>query len=174
VLYSAFLCKDFVAGAVKLAPSDEPDLTKRPGCSTCHQTLEPMAAYFTRVAETDWTWLPAQLFPAAGCAKAANSGLCKQIYDPAFHMLRGAYAAPAHVEAGPAGLAQQIVDAPEFAPCVVQNVAQALLGRQLEPEDDAWKTQLVKTFVDGGYRMRSLVRAIVTSPRYRAGNDVRP
>jgi Protein of unknown function (DUF1585) len=46
-----------------------------------------------------------------------------------------------------------------------------LLGRALAPEDDAWKTQLTKTFVDGGYRMKPLVRAIVTSPRYRAGND---
>ena len=63
VAYSAFLCKDFVADTAKLAPSDEPDLTKRPGCSTCHQTLEPMAAYFTRVAESDWTWLPATSVP---------------------------------------------------------------------------------------------------------------
>jgi hypothetical protein len=69
------------------------------------------------------------------------------------------------------GLAHEVASAPEFAPCVVQNVAQSLLGRTLEPDDDAWKTQLVKTFVDGGYRMRALVRAILTSPRYRAGND---
>jgi hypothetical protein len=172
VAYSAFLCKDFVADSVKLAPSDEPDLTKRPGCSACHQTLEPMAAYFTRVAESDWTWLPASTFPTRGCAGRPQQ-VCKQVYDPAFDALRGAYAAPAHAEAGPAGLAREIVDAPEFAPCVVQNVAQALLGRALAPEDDAWKTQLVKKFVDGGYRMRALVRAIVTSPRYRAGNDLR-
>jgi hypothetical protein len=100
-------------------------------------------------------------------------GKNKQFYDPAFDMLRGAYAAPSHAEAGPAGLAHDIVTAPEFAPCVVQTVAQNLLGRALVPEDDAWKTQLVKTFVDGGYRMRALVRAIVLSPRYRAGNDRR-
>ena len=174
VAYNAFLCKDFVADSVKLAPSNEPDLTKRPGCSTCHQTLEPMAAYFTRVAESDWTWLPATTFPMSNprCGKGEKmNGLCKQIYDPAFDMLRGGYAAPSHAESGPTGLAQDIVSAPEFAPCVVQNVAQSLLGRVLEPDDDAWKTQLVKTFVDGGYRMRALVRAIVTSPRYRAGND---
>ena len=41
---SAFLCNEFVADTVKLTPSTEPDLTKRPGCSSCHQTLEPMAA----------------------------------------------------------------------------------------------------------------------------------
>ena len=174
VLYSAFLCKDFVADSVKLEPSTDPDLTKRPGCSACHQTLEPMAAYFTRIAESDWTWLPASLFPMTQpkCEGPKASGLCKQIYDPAFAKLRGAYAAPAHADGGPGALAQELVSAPEFAPCVVQNVAASLLGRQLGPEDDAWKTQLVKVFVDGGYRMKALVRAIVKSPHYRAGNDL--
>ena len=171
VLYSAFLCKDFVADTVKLAPSTEPDLTKRPGCSSCHQTLEPMAAYFTRISESDWTYLPASKLPAAqGTCKGAG---CKALYDPAFNMLRGAYAAPAHAETGPAGLAQELIASPELAPCVVQQVAQSLLGRQLAPEDDAWKAQLAKRFVDGGFRMKALVRAIVTSPRYRAGNDRR-
>jgi hypothetical protein len=169
VIYSAFLCKDFVADTVKLAPSTEPDLTKRPGCSTCHQTLEPMAAYFTRVAESDWTYLPATQLPLA---QACKNGACKSYYDPAFGSLRGAYAAPSHAESGPSGFAAEITTAPEFAPCVVQNVAQSLLGRPLAAEDDAWKTELVKTFVDGGYRMRALVRAIVMSPRYRSGNDV--
>ena len=145
VVYNAFLCKDFVADTVKLAPSNEPDLTKRPGCSTCHQTLEPMAAYFGHVAESDWTWLPA--LPPLTLAT--------------------------HASAGPAGLAHEITTAPEFAPCVVQNVAQSLLGRPLQPEDEPWKNQLVKVFVDGGYRMRALVRAIVTSPRYRAANDAK-
>ena len=72
---------------------------------------------------------------------------------------------------GRPGSRSDLVTAPEFAPCVVENVAQSLLGRSLAPEDDAWKLQLVKTFVDGGYRMKALVRAIVKSPRYRAGND---
>ena len=168
VLYNAFLCKDFVADTVKLAPSTEPDLTKRPGCSTCHQTLEPMASYFTRVQESDWTWLQ---LPADKCA--SKSGACKQVYDPAFGSLRGAYAAPSKAEAGPAGLGAELASAPELAPCVVQNVASSLLGRPLAPEDDAWKNQLTKIFVDGGYRMRALVKAILTSPRYRAGNDRR-
>ena len=172
VVYSAFLCKDFVADTVKLAPSSEPDLTKRPGCSSCHQTLEPMAAYFTRVMESDWTYLPPATFPITRhCDKV--KGPCATLYDPAFDKLRGAYASVAHAEAGPAGLASAIASSPEFAPCVAQNVAQSLLGRPLAPEDDAWKQQLAKTFVDGGYRMRALVKAIVTSPRYRDANDAR-
>jgi len=47
-IYSAFLCRDFVAETARLAPSDEPDLTRRPGCATCHRRLEPLAAYFAR------------------------------------------------------------------------------------------------------------------------------
>jgi hypothetical protein len=176
VLSSAFLCRDFVAETVRLAPSDEPDLTKRPGCSSCHQTLEPMAAYFTRVAESDWTYLPADRLPVSHprcAAPKGQPGACKTIYDPAFGALRGAYAAPAHAEAGPAGLGEAIARSPELAPCVAQTVAQALLGRPLAAEDAAWKAQLAQAFVAGGYRMRALVRAIVTSPRYRDANDRR-
>jgi hypothetical protein len=173
VLYNAFLCKDFIADAVKLSPSTDPDLTKRPGCSSCHQTLEPMAAYFTRVQESDWTFLPASFFPMSlpRCSGPKANGTCKQIYDPAFDKLRGAYAAPAHAEAGPSGLAADLTHAPEFSACVVEHVAESLLGRSLAPEDEAWKNQLATVFVDGGYRMKALVRAILKSPRYRAGND---
>jgi hypothetical protein len=175
VVYSAFLCRDFVADAVKLAPSNEPDLTRRPGCSTCHQTLEPMASYFTRIMESDWTYLPADKFPMTDsrCARGKGGGICKTIYDPAFDKLRGGYASTSNAEAGPAGLAAAITASPEFGSCVAQNVAQSLLGHPLAPEDAAWKAGLARTFVDAGYRMRALVKAIVTSPRYRDANDAR-
>jgi len=176
VIASAFLCHDFIAETVKLAPSTEPDLTKRPGCAACHQTLEPMAAAFARVAESDWTWLPASQLPMSlpRCTADKAPGACKGYYDPAFAgQLSGAYASPSRAEAGPAGLAAEVVAAPDFAPCVVSTVASGLLGRPLTPDDDAWKARLVTTFTSGGYRMRTLVRAILTSPRYRDGNDAR-
>ncbi|MCX5743409.1 MAG: DUF1585 domain-containing protein [Proteobacteria bacterium] len=183
VLSTAFLCKDFVAEAAALTPSTEPDLTRRPGCASCHTTLEPMAAYFARVTEADWTYLPPRQFPlsiarCAGTYPKKPPG-CNAYYDPAFatatsSSLRGAYAAPAHADAGPVGLAEEITRAPEFAACVVQNVAQSLLGRSLTPADDRWKIDLAQRFVDGGYRMRALVRAILTSPRYRDVNDRKP
>lgn len=176
VAYSAFLCRDFVAESVALTPSTEPDLRKRPGCATCHQTLEPMAAYFSRVLESDWTYLPAERFPIAHaqCSKPSGQpGACKAYYDPAFASLRGAYASHSNAEAGPAGLAAEIAQSPAFAPCVAQNVAQSLLGRPLGDDDRAWHAALTKAFVDGGYRMRALVEAIVRSPRYRDANDAR-
>jgi hypothetical protein len=176
-IYSAFLCRDFVAETAQLPPSDEPDLTRRPGCATCHRRLEPLAAYFARIRESDWTYLPPAQFPVVQprCASgdpARMAGACRTFYDPAFTdartaELRGAHGDPAHVEAGPRGLAAEITASPLFASCVVQNVAQGLLGRALTPDDDAWKADLASALVAHGYRVRPLVRAIVTSPRYR-------
>ena len=183
VLYQAFTCRDFVASSVKLQPSTEQDLTKRPGCRSCHIKLEPMAAYFSRITESDWTYLPASRFPISNDRCNSDDptkarGACKTYYDPAFtdashSNLRGAYISPANAEAGPAGLAASIVGSPEFAPCVVRNVAQSLLGRALTADDEDWKTQLAKNFVDNGYRMRPLVREILTSPRYREASDAK-
>jgi hypothetical protein len=176
-IYSAFLCRDFVAETAQLVPSNEPDLTRRPGCASCHRRLEPLAAYFARIRESDWTYLPAAQFPVAQprCATAdpaQMTGACRTFYDPAFTdarsaELRGAHGDPAHVEAGPRGLAAEITASPLFAPCVVQNVAQGLLGRALTSDDDAWKAELARALVAGGYRVRAVVRAIASSPRYR-------
>jgi len=184
-VYNAFLCKEFVAETTKLEPSSEPDLTKRSGCSTCHTRLEPLAAYFTRIQESDWTYLPKTQLPVSldRCTAAGPAGMpmgvCRIMYDPDFTdrshtVLRGAYGAPAHADEGPRGLAKEIVTDPAFAACVVRNVAQSLLGRQLTSEDETWKQDLARNFVANGYRMRSLVRAILTSSMYRDVNDRKP
>src|SRR5271170_5383911 len=61
-VYTAFLCKSFVADHMDLKPSTEPNLMVREGCSTCHATLEPLSAYFTRVEEASWVFLPGSEF----------------------------------------------------------------------------------------------------------------
>jgi hypothetical protein len=177
VVYQAFLCRDFLAPRAKLVPSTQPDLAKRPGCATCHRTLEPMSAYFSRIQESDWTYLPAKEFPALDqrCASSDPKrmrGECRTYYDPDFTddkrgVLRGAYASPANAEAGPRGLAEQVVRSPDFASCVAQNVASSFLGRSLGVDDRAFQAELAKTLVAGGYKMRALVKAIVKSPQYR-------
>ena len=117
VLYQAFLCRDFVAPNLSLKPSNNPNLMQRDGCMACHVKLEPMAAYFARIPESDFVWLPKDKFPVryAGCKLDPTSGLpvnkapatgpfggklgfnCTQsYYDPAFGdaaagTLRGAY-----------------------------------------------------------------------------------
>jgi Protein of unknown function (DUF1585)/Protein of unknown function (DUF1549)/Protein of unknown function (DUF1592) len=182
VLYNAFTCRDFVAENVQLMPSTEPNLMVRSGCAACHATLEPLAAYFSRVAENDWTWLPATQFPVmnpmcAGATTAAMSGNCRSFYDPAFStasmgMLRSAYGSPANADAGPAGAGRAITQSADFAPCAVTNVASAFLGRSLEAEDAPLARSLTTAFTTGNYRMRALVRAVVLSDAYRNANNL--
>ncbi|WP_437688160.1 DUF1585 domain-containing protein [Sorangium sp. So ce176] len=183
-LYSAFLCKSFMAEHADLPPSDEPDLMVRPGCSSCHARLEPLAAYFTRVEETTWTYLPASRFPIENpvCklnAEGKTGHSCQRFYDPAFSsrergVLRGAYASPDNAERGPAGVAADLTRMPEFASCAVERVTESFLGRPLRDEDEALLRALRERFVSRGYRMRSLVEAIVRSPAYARASNQRP
>lgn len=182
VLWNAFACKDFIAGNVQLKPSTEPDLTKREGCNLCHATLEPLSAYFTRIQESSWTYLPAQLFPADNpkCAVAdvtKMSTACKTYYDPAFTTdksarIRGAYASMPNAEAGPQGLAKALVSSSDFERCAAENVASSFLGRALTTDDGALQDTLAKTFVAGGYKMRAMVKALLKSDAYKKANNL--
>lgn len=187
VLSQAFLCKDFVAENIDLKPSTEPDLTKREGCNVCHATLEPLAAYFSRVTEYGWTYLPPDKFPQENPSckftlkdgKKELPGGCKPFYDPEFTtesagQLRGAYASPENVEAGPQGLAKVLIEPETFSACVAQNVSTSFLGRPLGQGDDALKSILAEAFTAGGFKMSALVRALVKSDAYRRGNNLSP
>jgi len=181
-LYASFLCKSFVAGDVMLMPSTEPNLMKRPGCATCHATLEPLAAYFSRVVETDWRWLPEGAMPTLDprCkldAAGKAPGFCRDYYDPAFSsttegFLRGAYASPAHAAGGPALAGAELAAAPELGTCVVERVAAGFLGRALDPDDATLVATLRAAFVDGGYKIKPLVRSLLRSPQYRSANNL--
>ncbi|MDB4928768.1 MAG: hypothetical protein JWM10_1252 [Myxococcaceae bacterium] len=182
IVYNAFLCRQFVAENIALTPSTEPNLMVRSGCAACHATLEPLSAYFSRVTESGWTFLPAERFPTLNPACATRNGNspnggCTSFYDPAFGsatqgMLRGAYGSTAHADEGPAGLARAVVDAPEFAACVAQNVSESFLGRSLTEEDRPLQESLVTALRTNGYRMRPLVRALVRADAYRNANNL--
>jgi hypothetical protein len=188
IVYNAFLCQEFVAENVALTPSTEPNLMVRSGCAACHKTLEPLSAYFTRVTESGWSFLPANLYPAKLTAtedltscKAANGTLgdttCKSLYDPAFtttkqSLLRGAYGSLTKADLGPRGLAAEVTQAPEFASCIISTLSAGLLGRPLTTDDKSLLDEWRKVLVDGGFRARALVKAIVTSETYKAGNDI--
>jgi hypothetical protein len=183
VLYTTFLCKNFVAGKEELQPSKEPNLTIRPGCASCHATLEPLSAYFSRIEEGGWTFLPAWRFPVhnLGCKKNAQGklpGQCGFFYDPDFSdesggLLRGAYASVEHASAGAAGAALAITEAPEFASCAVQRIASSFLGRALTSDDDVLVEELTRTFQTAKLHPRALVRALVRSDAYRQANNTR-
>ena len=183
VLYNVFQCRQFIAGDVKLEPSTEPDLTKRSGCATCHASLEPMSAHFARVLESDWTYLPSSLFPSSNATcKSADplkmSGQCKSFYDPAFtngttSLLRGAYSSAANADSGPVGLAKSITTSPDFARCVVSNMASSFLGRGMNTDDDEMMTRLETAFVGGGYKMRTLIKLLIHENAYKSANNLK-
>ena len=116
VLYNVFLCKSFSPTRQQLTPSNEPNLTVRPGCKTCHATLEPLAAYFARVEPASFVFLPRRASrctaPRARRTRTGKlNGPCNALYDVAFAdakgaTLRSAYASPEHADATPAGAGQ--------------------------------------------------------------------
>ena len=181
-VYNAFLCKSFLAdNNTQLTPSTEPNLMIRPGCSTCHATLEPLAAYFARVEPGSFVFLPQANFPThtTACRKDKNgkmNGPCNALYDIAFAddkgaTLRSAYGSPAHADATPAGAAQDITRSPDFAACAVQRITSSFLGRPTTADDEPLLRALDDAFVKSDYRMRTLVRALVHSAAYRKSNN---
>jgi hypothetical protein len=196
VLYQAFLCRDFVAPNVQLTPSTNPNLMQRNGCQACHAKLEPLAAYFSRISESDWTFLPSAKFPLrnplckTNAAGAVGNGNCTLFYDPAFAdssggTLRGGYpdipvagqvdsngVALAHADLGPAGIAAELIGSDQFASCVAKNVAESFLGRRLTSDDAQLQAQLAQTFIDSSYSTRALVKALLLSPAYFNSNNL--
>jgi hypothetical protein len=76
-----------------------------------------------------------------------------------------------HADQGPAGAAIEITGSPEFASCAAQRVASAFLGRAIGPDDDALMQSLETAFTSSGFKMKALVRALVTSNAYRTENN---
>jgi hypothetical protein len=155
---------------------------KRPGCQTCHATLEPLAAYFARVEPSSSVFLPAANFPAVNpaCKKDKNgklNGNCNALYDVAFAddkgaTLRSAYGSLANADAEPIGAGRAITTMPEFAGCAVSRVTSSFLGRPTSPDDAPLLAALERDFVASGYHMRTLVRGIVRSREYREANNM--
>jgi hypothetical protein len=184
VLWQAFACKDFIAPNIQLMPSTEPDLTKRSGCQACHATLEPLAAYFSRIQESSFVWLPTDKFPAQTKTCAAPGGditkipgYCSGYYDPAFTdamqgTLRGAYASHDNADAGPAGIAKYLTSTSQFESCVAQNVTESFIGRALTPDDQVLQQALAQVLANGGYKMKAMVKALVISDAYKKANNL--
>jgi hypothetical protein len=159
-----------------------------------------MAAYFSRIVESDITFLPGAVFPTDTTTACAGPGLlpavcqckldatgkmngnCATYFDPAFAdtkhaVLRGAYpdvlaGTKNHADLGPMGMANEIASNPDFAACVAQNVAASFLGRAVRPDDAALTQSLTTTLTSNGFKMRAVVKAMLMSDAYRKSNDL--
>lgn len=183
VLYNTFLCKSFIAENVELSPSNENNLMIRPGCSTCHATLEPLAAYFARIEPGSFVFLPPSKLPTVNpsCKKGPNGKMsfpgCNQLYDVAFAddkgaPLRSAYGSPKNADATPVGAGDEITKMPEFAQCAASRVTSSFLGRATNADDEALLKELTTTFRSSGFKMRALVRGILKSSAYKRANNL--
>ena len=192
--YNAFLCQPFQPpDSEEGLPVDdeisalEPDLQKRDGCKYCHGLLEPAAAYWGRWTEQGAGFLDPESFPpvASDCQACAATGIscsdaCKRYYlvdalsaseIPFLGWLK-AYvfrheAHHDHVEVGPRLLAMGSVVDHKLPRCAARTAVQWLLGRAVDPSEEAWVEDLAFRFADGGYLYQDLVRMIVTSRTYR-------
>lgn len=191
--YDAFLCTPFSPPDAGLEGVDadvtNPNLQERSGCAYCHASLEPAASHWGRWAEQGISYLSPEDFPAyrEDCEVCARTGQqcsteCRQFYitntfeeseEPYVGMLNPYYFRreehERNVERGPQLLAlAEIASTQNRLPlCVARRTAEWLLGRSMQADDEPWITELAQHFISGDYSYRSLVRTIVTSPRYR-------
>ncbi len=189
--YNAFLCQPFQPpeGGIPYVDDAAPslDLSTRDGCKYCHALLEPSAAYWGRWAQGGAGYLDPGEFPAysESCFQCATglvdcSEECTTSYLTsslsgeqdeylgwlnAYVFLEERH--QANVEHGPELLVEQGVADGRVPRCAAEQAATWLLGRPVEPEDDAWLDALAADFVGSDYSWRSLVKAVVTSETYR-------
>ena len=67
---------------------------------------------------------------------------------------------------GASGLGQVLHDDPKFTACFARKLYSYGVGADTEDVDDVSFKAAYKTFVDSGYRLRALLKAIATSPEF--------
>jgi hypothetical protein len=162
------------------------DLTQRCNCQYCHSTLEPMAAHFAGFVEAGTTRMSDEaVFPKTNkaCASLNPSSFCARFYvtAPDAHnagtLIAWQYADvhddyAASIDAGPAVLAQQIIDDGTFAASTVKKVFAFFLKRDPILDGGAFDEAAVidtlsKGFVAQKYDFRWLVQQVVSLRQYR-------
>lgn len=192
--YTAFRCEPFLPPAGGLPPDTggvpEPNLRIRPGCASCHATLEVAAAHWGRwrTSSTYGYFDPAQLDldqPFAECKTCTTcSAFCNQYFitpqtstNPdelatwrGFHRAR-IYLSADEAQAlatGPAGLIDEPDERAKVATCTVRTLAERLFNRSLTDDEVlGWLPEMTAKFAASNYRFADLERMIVNSDTYR-------
>lgn len=189
--FNAFLCQPFQPpeGGIPSTGDSFPtlDLQVRDGCKYCHTLLEPSASYWGRWSEQGGGYLDPQNYTPSrdDCERCALTGQgctdqCRRQYiikalteeeEPWLGMFKPYEFRHEehidHIEQGPRMLAQLGVQDGRIPDCVTRTAFHWLMGRDPLTEEEAWIDELSYEFVASGYRYRSLVKSIVTSPNYR-------
>ena len=191
--YATFLCQPFEPVA-ELPPADEPcsqdpDLSQRCGCNSCHATLEPAAAHWGRWRHGEqYGYLATDAFPnrradCANCTGAGCSDICNDYYVTRPTSARAEYGdlgllralqwrTPEErraLELGPRALVERPGNLELMEACTARTLAEHLLHRPLtEDETASWLPELADRFRGAGHDFTALVRTVVEDERYRA------
>ena len=188
--YNAFECSSFIPAGPLPSPqeacSKNDDLTKRCGCSACHVALEPMAGHWGRFAEYGLTPLSEFRYPKTAGSVCTNFQSLDQLFrcfrfynvqptpqeEPYRNLLRPyVFRTPeevAKLEAGPAALAQASIDSGKFASCTVRKMWGYYMRREPTPDEEATVVpKLAADFKASNYKLKDLIKAVVTQPAYR-------
>jgi len=118
---------------------------QNPTCAACHKIMDPIG-------------LGLEQFDGIGRLRSKENGA---VIDPTGQLDGVEFA-------GPATLAAAIHDHRDFAPCIARKVYLYATGFAPQEAEEATITALSERFAAAGYRMKSLLAAMATSPSFRA------
>lgn len=138
----ALLCRKYVAPAgAKQIPSDEPNLAKRPYCSSCHVGIEPMSQFFGR-------------WPKSGTNYAYDAS--DKVNDA------GSYDGVSGQ--GIVDFARIFAATDDFKHCAVERAFEFISGRSMTlNEDKLLKPQLLAAYAKGGETVWPVMLEIIRS-----------
>ena len=129
-------------------------VTTNPGCLNCHVGLDPLASFLFGFQYTGFGAAELSRYhPERERAWRTATGVAPSYYGVPGHTL--------------ADLGQAIAGDPRFVECAVKNVYEGLLGREVGLFDQEALTRHREAFLEGGLRLRPLVRSVLSDERYR-------
>lgn len=150
--YESFLCRQFVIppGVTDTNP-DEPDLTKRQPCASCHIELEPMGSMFKKWPELGTNFLYNSNAAAAGGFSPQPAGKFESGSDVP-------------------DLAKIIVKDSRFAECAVQRAFEFLVGESPDDYDiEHHFPKWISTLTQNNYKIWPVMQEIMRSVQFQGG-----
>lgn len=160
-----FLCNDYLSRPIDFdrnvnlldEAAVQEALTTNPSCVNCHSSLDPIASYLFGFWWYDYSnpLEARQYFPEREQRWKTYNGTAPAWYgEPGYDL---------------ADLGQQIAADHRFPECATQQAYELLLRREVTVGDAASLVAHRNAFLRGGLTVRSLLRSVVSDPRYRAG-----
>lgn len=161
-----FLCNDYLTRAIEFdrdldlldSAAIEDAVKNDPACVNCHNSLDPLAAYFFGF----WTYQNQSYAEVASYHPDRE-----RLWDDALGVSPAFYGDPGD---SLDDLGRQLAGDPRFVECAVEQAYTLLLDREVEAGDMGALTGHREAFLAGGLTLEALYRSVVADPRYRAGD----